>query len=235
VNAARLLGVGVLAAAMLASEGQVCAQSAGEYPRSGRVEIGAGIVWTGAASLADGDADLIGNQTSSSPYTLFTTATRLAATTGFEGRVGYLLTKALAVEGTFSLARPSLETAVSGDAENAAPVTASERVSEYTIEAGVVLHLTRWRLGKRGVPFVRGGVGYLRQLHQGRELVETGQVFSAGGGVKYVLVERASGVVKGLGLRGEARLFVRRGGIDLKPGLASHAAPAVAASVFVHF
>ncbi len=210
-------------------------QGAKEYPRSHRVEIAAGIVCTGRTPVVDGSADLIRNANPPSPSPIFTADSALSQTTGFDGRVGYMVTRALGLEAGFSYARPSLDTAVSGDIESAPAVTASVPVSQYTFEGGVVLHLTRLRLGSRGVPFVSGSAGYLRQLYEGREVVETGQVYSVGGGLKYVWVERPAGVVKGLGVRAEARLLVRRGGVDLQPDPASHTSPAVAASLFVHF
>jgi opacity protein-like surface antigen len=228
-----LTGVLVVAALTLGSPAR--AQGPEEYPRAHRVEIAAGVAWTGRASLGDGSADLTRNEDPVTPYPIFTTDSTLAAAPGFEGRLGYSVSKALSVEVIFTVARPTLETAVSGDVESAPPVTASEHVSQYTVEGGVVLHLTRWRFGGRAVPFVSGGMGYLRQLHEHRELAETGQVYSVGGGVKYVWVERPVGAVKGLGVRAEARLLVRRGGIDLQPDEASHTSPAVAATVFVHF
>jgi hypothetical protein len=231
----RVAAVIVLLAAVLAVGRPALAQGPEDYPRPHRLEASAGVSWTGQASLGDGSADLIRNENPPSPYPIFTVDNTLTSAAGFEGRVGYTVAKALAVEATFTFAKPSLETAVSGDVENAPAVTASERVSQYAIEGGAVLHLTRWRLGRRGVPFVSGGIGYLRQLHEGSELVETGQVYSVGGGVKYVWAERPAGVVKGLGLRADARLLIRRGGIDLQPGSASHASPSVGASLFVHF
>jgi hypothetical protein len=231
----RPLATGVVVLTVLAIAHPARGQDPEEYPRTRRVEVSAGAGWTGRASLGDGSADLIRNQNPPSPYPIFTADSALNAAAGFESRVGYTVTKALVLEAGFSFSKPSLKTAVSGDVENAPPVMASDSVSQYTIEGGIVLHLTRWRLGRRGVPFVSGGLGYLRQLHEGRALVETGQVYSVGGGLKYVWVERSAGVVKGLGLRADARMLIRRGGIDLRSGSASHASPSVAASLFVHF
>ncbi len=45
------------------------------------------------------------------------------------------------------------------------------------------MELTRWRFGARGAPFLSGGAGYLRALHEDRILVDTGALWFAGGGV----------------------------------------------------
>jgi hypothetical protein len=39
--------------------------------------------------------------------------------------------------------------------------------------------------GGSGVPFVSGGAGYLRELHEGNLLVETGTEYHATAGLKY--------------------------------------------------
>jgi hypothetical protein len=65
------------------------------------------------------------------------------------------------------------------------------------------------------VPFIRGGVGYLRQLHEGQSLVETGIAYHAGGGLTYWLSSGGQGFFKGWGLRGDARVLVRDGGFSL--------------------
>jgi hypothetical protein len=65
------------------------------------------------------------------------------------------------------------------------------------------------------VPFITGGGAYLRQLHQGRPVVEEGQVFHAGGGIN-VLLRRGTGFTgrgNATGLRFDARLELRRGGV----------------------
>ena len=55
--------------------------------------------------------------------------------------------------------RPTLETRISGDVENAPVVTASTDLSRYIIDVSGVVHLTRFRIGRSGMPFVLGGVG----------------------------------------------------------------------------
>ncbi|MDP2388805.1 MAG: hypothetical protein Q8N52_00650, partial [Acidobacteriota bacterium] len=71
------------------------------------------------------------------------------------------------------------------------------------------------RLGPRVRPLVVGGAGYLRQLHEERTLVETGQVYYAGVGARY-WIRGGSGTARSLGLRGDLRANLRRGGIDFE-------------------
>lgn len=88
-----------------------------------------------------------------------------------------------------------------------------------------------WHLPRRGSarlrPFVVGGGGYLRQLHEERTLVETGQLYYGGFGARYWL-RGGSGTARAFGLRGDLRANLRRGGIDFEdknrvfPTLAVH-------------
>ena len=90
----------------------------------------------------------------------------------------------------------------------------------------MVWHLPR-RGGARLRPFVIGGGGYLRQLHEERTLVETGQLYYFGFGARYWL-RGGSGTARAFGLRGDLRANLRRGGIDFEdknrvfPTLAVH-------------
>jgi hypothetical protein len=68
-------------------------------------------------------------------------------------------------------------------------------------------------MGGRLAPFVSGGAGYLRQLHEDRTFAETGQLYYAGGGARYWL-HGGRGRTRPVGIRGELRINVRRHGID---------------------
>ena len=75
---------------------------------------------------------------------------------------------------------------LSGDAESAADVTATETASHYVFGGSVLFDLRGASFaGGRGVPFVSGGAGYLRELHEGNLLVETGIEYHATAGLKY--------------------------------------------------
>jgi hypothetical protein len=179
-----------------------------------RLEVAFGTSWAGGYSLGSRDANLVRNQ-SPSPYPLFTTENDLTHAIGLESRVGWRLFRTVTVEGSASWSRPRLESHVTADAEGAPAVTAIETLSQYTIDGSAVVRLTRWRLGARGVPFVLGGAGYVRQLHERDVFAQSGMQYHAGGGVKYGLAQRDTGFVRDVGLRLDGRLYVRRGGVDL--------------------
>ncbi len=75
-----------------------------------------------------------------------------------------------------------------------------------------------WHFGEfhdgLGVPFVAGGAGYIRDLHEGSELVETGTEYHALAGLKWWFSDRP----RRLGVRGEAGLSIRDGGFDFREG-----------------
>jgi hypothetical protein len=121
---------------------------------------------------------------------------------------------------------------VSADVEGATPVTIVERVDQYVIDAGVVIRLDELCVGAL-VPYVAGGVGYLRQLHEGLAVVEEGHVYHLGGGVKRELLTRAHGVVRAVGVRADARVYFLSGGISLYDGITRH--ESFSAGVFFKF
>ena len=62
------------------------------------------------------------------------------------------------------------------------------------------------------IPFVSGGGGYVRELHEGNELVETGNEIHATAGLKYWFGARR------FGLRVEAGVTSREKGFDKREG-----------------
>ncbi len=200
-----------------------------------RLEIAAGGLWLGGASLGEGDAALLSNGTGATPtpYRLFTTHGRFAGAPGIEARVGVALSRTWSVEASVVFARPEVRTAVSGDVEQAAALTARERIDQYFIDVGMVRHLRRWTFGGRAVPFLAAGAGYLRQLHQDRYLVESGQVYRAGGGMTFWLHARDHGVGRAVALRLDGRAHVPRGALRVARPTRVH--PAVSGTVVVVF
>jgi hypothetical protein len=156
----------------------------------------------------------------------------------FEGRVAWHLSRAFAVEGTFGMARTHLRTSITNDFEQAPPVTSTSRLTQYTIEAGLLWQPGGLRFAHGRVrPFVSGGGGYLRQLHDGATLVETGRSAFAGGGVKVPLRE-AKGPrpsrLKTVGLRADVRVNFTHGGFDVDRD-AWRTYPSLSGGVFVCF
>jgi hypothetical protein len=150
------------------------------------------------------------NDTTGSPYRLFSSDTRVDPAPGLEVRLGYRLSRRLTIEGTLVLARPQLTSSLRNDAENAAAIDASSTLTEYVIDGGVL-----WRLStntrRRWTLFVDGGAGVARHVHEGRTLIESAWDSYAGGGLLYALGRRS-------GLRVDGRLHVLNGGIAVARG-----------------
>jgi len=220
-------------AATLVCTAAVPAAQAQEAPAAGpgRIEAALGGLWVGHLGLGSADA----NETTPSgpPLKLFTTSSDLAAVFGLEARVAVRVLPSLDVEFQGSYGVPQLKVSISGDSEAAAAVTAVEDVQQFTIGGGAVWYLpARW-FGSRLVPFVTGGIGQLRQMHQDRVLLETGRFFQLGGGVKVFLLSRPRGFINAIGARADLRALVRKDGVAFDER--GHASPAVGVSAFVRF
>ena len=66
---------------------------------------------------------------------------------------------------------------------------------------------------------MRAGGGYLRQLDDSSAHVETGATMQAGLGVDRAFRERATGRLRRVGLRLDARALGRQGGFDVDDSL----------------
>lgn len=207
---------------VLAGAGSSAAQPAASGPAPWRpwrpvVSVGAG--WVGADALGAVSAETRATSPGTltpSPFTLFETDSTLDGAPRGELAIAVPVTSAVALEIVGTLARPTLTTSISGDAESAPTTTASESIDEYTLGARVVYDLTRWSLGGRARPFVAAGGAYLRQLHEDQVLVETGQIWSAGAGLRLWLRGARRG--RSLGLTGEIGWSWRTGGITFTGG-----------------
>jgi len=208
------------------------AQTAGERPAH-RIEGTVGGVWLGGAGLGSTNATLRANGTTPTPFTLFTTESRFGSAPGLDARVSYGLTRRIAVEAGLVFSRPEVRTRISNDVENAPPITVAESIEQYFVDGSVVLLLDRFAPGDRTVPFVAGGAGYLRQLHEGLTLVESGSVYHVGGGLKHWLLLRDRGFMRGVGIRVDGRLYVLVKGIELADRARRHGA--VSGLLFVTF
>ena len=173
-----------------------------------RVEVTLGGVVSGPASAGDVNATLI--DSGGGALTLFKTSNKVAAGAGAEVQVAVRVRPRLLVELSGSWVKTNLETRVTSDLEDAAPMTARLGVHQFTVEGSL-----RYRFSRRGRwdPFVRGGAGWLRELTTDRALVENGLSANLGGGIKYWVRESRPGLFGRLALRAEVRLLARRGGI----------------------
>jgi len=177
-----------------------------------RLEVGGGGGAAGGVSFGDRDANLLTNSTSGAPFRLFATSTELRPAVALEVRLGYRVTPRLAAEGRLTFARPSLVVSISQDAEDASPVEATSRLTEYVVEGGA-----SWRLSvdarRQWIPFVSGGAGLARHVHDGRALAENGVAAYAGAGALYGLGTPRGLAPRRTGLRFDVRLQVLSGGV----------------------
>jgi hypothetical protein len=202
----------VLTAAFLLVGASAVAQPAPSPLRAGEISVSGGLVAAGGYAVGDRVAELRrGSGTEGLP--LFRAESAFDAATGVDVRVGYAVTSWLALEASGSVSRPQLTVSVTGDTEALAPVDVTERVSTYTVGGSGVVYLP-YRFGARGRPYVSGGGEYLRQLHDDRLLAETGHLIFAGGGVRYWL-RGMPGSRRAVGVRGDASLVFRSGGVEL--------------------
>jgi len=196
-----------------------------------RFEIDAGGGWLGGARLGARDADL--RAAAPAPFRLFSVDSRFEAAPTLHVKAGVAFSRRLGVEAGITLSHPELRASVSNDAEAAPPITIAERIDQYSVDASVIVMIGELAIGRRTVPFVAAGLGYLRQLHEGRTVVEEGRVFQAGGGIKHWLMARDQGFISGAGLRVDARLYLVSGGIAFEDRPRPHGA--VSGSVFLTF
>lgn len=227
-----LQGCGLLGfwMAILAAAGPAGAQDAPSL-RPKHVTIGAGLAWSGAYDIGVATAQLRGNAPgpTAPPFTLFRADSHLTKTTMPDVRVGIAITRRLAFEGGASLSRPHVGVRIAGDAEAPQQALIGEELGQYLFEGGMT-----WQppitFGRSLAPFVSLGGGHLRQLHEDQTLAETGEIYYAGGGARYWLRGR-SGATKALGLRADARVNIRKRGIDFENKARTY--PTFALALFV--
>ena len=195
----------LLCVAFVAAIGVGRAEAQTTSAPAGRLQVSVGAGWLGGASFGEQPADLRG--ASGNPYRLFESETSLRGTGLFEARGGFALTKRYAIEGRAAMSKPELQTVVSSDAEGSGTFTLVESLDQYIFDGGVLVHLDE--LDAFGLkPFAIGGFGYVRQLHEEQQLVETGHLFYVGGGVTLPLFSRAQGFIRSVSVRGDLRLNV---------------------------
>jgi hypothetical protein len=198
-------------------------------PPAGRVEVGGGIAWMGKSAL--GSADATQTTPSGGSSRLFSTSSELDAAAGWELHVGVRVTQKLELAAGASLTKPTISTMISNDVESSASVTATETIKQYGFSGGALWYLSLRR--PKLFPFVVGSGGYLRQLHEADTLAVTGKIFTLGAGAKYFFAPDNPSWRKGLGLRGDAGVVIRTGGVAF--GDQTLYSPLLRASIFARF
>jgi hypothetical protein len=183
-----------------------------------RLEATASGAWWQGYDLGDRRAALTGPQApTGSPVTLFDSEVAIRSGPAAEVRLGWRVLRGVYAEATGGLGVNTVAARLSGDIEEAAAITVSSTLTQITIEGGALVELPRFRTPAGNfVPFVAAGAGYLRQVHEDRVLIETGETFYAGGGVKWrSTAAKPRGLVQRLVVRADARLVSRSGGVDV--------------------
>jgi hypothetical protein len=206
-------GGALIAAAVLVLSSTAAAQSAGGSDR-GTFTVSAGVVGAGGYDVGGRSAELPRNGTAADPVVLFRTESSVAGTPGVDARLAYAVSRRVSLEVAGTFVRPSLDVRITRDSEGAGDTVASESIGQFTLEAGALVQLPLAIAGGALQPYVNGGAGYLRQLHQDRLLVETGHVVYAGGGAWYWLRRRPG--ARALGVRAETAVVARYRGIDFE-------------------
>lgn len=181
-------------------------------PRAGTVEVTGGATFSGGFDLGSISAEQTRNTGGGTePFVLFTATSRARPAAGVQGRIGVYLGQSASVEAGVRFSRPILSTALSDDSESAPDVTATETLTRIVATGSLVLHMNGLSFaGGKGIPFVLGGGGYIRELHEKNEVVETGREYHAGAGLHLWFGQGAHR----LGLRGDVGVSRRTGGAD---------------------
>jgi hypothetical protein len=193
-----------------------------------RLEMGIGAVWTGPTRFPRVDADETGND--GEPFSLFNSKSDLQSVVGLEGRFAVRVSRRMQLEVSGSYGRARLRTRITDDFEDIADIDISEKTIHAIAQGAIIVHFDR-RVAN-GVPFVTVGGGYLRELHEGQTVVESGRRFFGGAGLRYARL-RAGSRISQWGIRVEARAVARTGGIALDDQ--THVGAELAASLFFGF
>lgn len=181
----------------------------GAAPRAGTMEFTGGGLWTAGQSGSSTPASLTPNPGGgASSFELFNSEPRIGQAFGGQALLAVYVTRALAIEGGFQFARPTLEVTLEDDFEDAPDVTASTTVNSYLFTGSLIYHFTT-----RGntIPFVAGGAGHIRDAAAGNEVIETGLEYHGKVGVK-----SRFGRLRKWGWRAEVGISVRDGGFSFE-------------------
>ena len=151
-------------------------------PGAGSFEVSGGVTWTRGYEAGDAGATLTrAGGSGTPPLTLFNVSSTVESAPGVVARLGVYVARRISVEGTFEYSRPILRAHLSDDFEQAADTDAPETITSYLAGGSLLYHFGDGRF----VPFVSGGGGYLRQLHEENSELLSGTEIHGGGGVKY--------------------------------------------------
>ena len=183
-------------------------------PRNRRRPITRRSIWgrPGSAAGHSGRPTPISRRRPADRSPCFRSRITLGIETALEAHLAFRLVSRLRAEVTGTWGQAELRARVTGDLEGAAPVTVTNRLRMVTVQGAGI-----WYFKRRGKwePFLRGGAGWMRQLTADYALAGDGTIANAGIGVKYWWFERNRGLLERVGLRSDARVVGRFGGLEV--------------------
>jgi hypothetical protein len=206
----------ILAAVLLVCQAVAHGQGSDPSFRPRHLTVSAGGAFAASYPVGDMTANLRRNSTGTPPpFPLLRAESRIDAAWAADLRLGIALSPALELEVGGSYATPELAVTISQDDELGEGAFASERIEQYAVDVSGVYLIPNLTVASRLRPYVIGGGGYLRQLHEGRFKVETGSTLHVGGGLRYWW-RGGRATQRALGARAEVRYVRRSGGIDFE-------------------
>ncbi|HEX9365210.1 MAG TPA: hypothetical protein VF921_01210, partial [Vicinamibacterales bacterium] len=145
-------------------------------------EIGGGGVWTRGYEAGSAIAATLATP-SGGTFPLFVVNARVLSASGAAAHVGIYLGRRVSVEARFEYSRSMFRASLTKDFESTPDTGAGATIRSYLVGGSLLYHLREGRF----VPFVSGGGGYLRQLHEANADLLTGAEVHAGGGLEYWL------------------------------------------------
>jgi len=192
-------------------------------------ELGGGLRWHGAIPFDSADANE--RDPTGAPFTLFKVQSQLDDVFGAEIYVSQGFSRSWRFELAGSYTPPQLSVSVSDDVENAEATLVEETITQLAMDFAVLYEPRNAVPSRKTVPFLIGGAGFSRELHDGQTLVETAQTFFGGAGVKRFFARGQAR--RSVGLRFDARALFRMNGVALDDQM--HMGVVVAASIFKQF
>jgi hypothetical protein len=207
----------LIAALVLAGALPASARAQDPAPRAHRFTIAGGPSWLGGYPIGESTATLRRNEpgtTTPSAFTLFNADVSIEHAWGADARLGYALTRAFELEVRGAYSRPPVAISISQDPESDPVLLRDENLLQFVVDGSVLWHLSRLALGPRVRPYLTAGAGHMWQLDEDRVQAETGVLAHLGGGVRYWL-RGGDAARRALGVRGEVRLQMRSGGVNI--------------------
>jgi hypothetical protein len=120
------------------------------------------VVWSPGYDLGTAQAEETRNPGSGTgPFVLFQSDSRTESAPGLQGKFGVYLARSVSVEAGVLVSRPDLSARLTGDAESAPEITATETLNRFVVD-GRCCSMTGHRLRRQGDSISLGGAGYLR-------------------------------------------------------------------------